>query len=333
MLDEVASTVSDPVDALFCPEPESPAWWEVSLDQGLTWHFLATDSATYEDVTQRLQTVLSGKWDHAMADDWMDEEQKETPPDPEDRAAAERADRERYEESIDDKLNRKPKVAFCSKNDTGHIPPSVIDLLGVYEQLLERLTTNEPMTQDFLQSIWDASGGSRSPFTEQTSSLVFDALTDVEEALRPYYDGFAWVGCDGPHIAKERLLFCTRQSYVILLAWLVTFATLSLKRSLNSDQSFRKQAQAVELSIHKILQLILDDDGQREWQQATQYLQRQLRKLSGSKHPVPQKLRTRVVKTASKFLKNCEAGFGKIHDRGYTYDHIEAKLRSNVEQL
>ena len=48
ILDRAAAAVEDPTAALFVQDTADADWWEVSLDDGTTWHFFTGRSASAE---------------------------------------------------------------------------------------------------------------------------------------------------------------------------------------------------------------------------------------------------------------------------------------------
>ena len=313
MLGKAAEAVETPPAVLLRQDAEMASWWELSMDEGLTWGFFCSRSTSPEMLLERFRTVVSGHWDHATDDDWMDEEDDREWLDDDERTEEGRSERlsedqERYLETVAEDAAIAPSIATLNgdspQTDTTHARK----LLELQDQLQERLATGETFTQEFLQSVWDVSGETRA----QVPSYVYDAMMGVEDAMCPFYSGFVWVGCDGPTLIRQRLELCTRRSRVVLVSWLLSVSIGTILHAASTDQPLAKEAAVAEVDIQRILSMINDDPSQREWHQAAEYLRRQLRKLSRQDSD-SRKQRTRVKSTAAKFLEASRKGFERFH--------------------
>ena len=319
ILARAGETVEPSAAALFAQDAADPTWWDVSLDEGTTWHFFTSGDPSEASVLERFVTVLDGRWDHATADDWMDEGQNEPPIDPAERADHAETMLHLHLEHLEQEAMIAPQIVTVDADTYLAHHDQAFRLLELFEELHARLTAGGPVPQQFLQTVWDASGELTSP-TPVLSGNVTDALRATERAMCPHYAGFLWVSCDGPAVIAQRLGLCVRRACAVLLAWLISGAADRLAQrsaaTRHDRAELRRCTALLEVAVCAVSGWAAHDSTLRGWGQSAEYLRRQLHKAGRLSSPSANK-HTRLAHTAAKFCASSQTGFRLLHEAGY----------------
>ena len=319
--EQAVAGVERPAAVLLVQDAAEPAWWEVSVDDGLTWHFFTSDATPAASLAGRFETVLSGRWDHATSDDWMDEEDDGPTLPAAERAEHEAALRRFHQQDLEREAAIAPSVTATRTRDYLAHCAQARRLLGLLDDLQTRLNEGRDLDAGFLQTVWDASGD----LTDSRGLLgrVADAQRETDTAMCPFYAGFLWAGCDGPAVIARRLDLCVRRARAVLVAWLASGSAHVLAaeppdRHNISSADVREHVEVLETVLCRVLEWIAGDDALREWERAAVYLRRQLRKTAASPAALSGKGHTRLAHTARKFLSRSETGFAALHESAYS---------------
>ena len=332
------ATLDLAVDATECSAPvllmqdaADPTWWDVSLDQGLTWHFFATSNTPAASLVDRFTTVLSGQWDHATADDWIAEEQSEPGLDEAEREVYEETRRLRYLQELEREASIAPAITGFRRNEYLANYIRVRRLLELLDDLQARLAGDQLPDKQFLQTVRDASGDLACPSVLSEHAVA--ALRATESAMCPFYAGFLWAGCDGLAVITQRLDLCVRRARAVLVAWLVSgsaqiFADKSPDRHVDGDLG--DHVAVLELVLQRVSGWVTQDDALHEWGQAAMHLRRQIRKLDRLSAAPAHKDHARLAHTACKFLTCSEGGFRAVHESAYSVCSAQVPTRDST---